>query len=101
MIKSRDVVSKQIFKLAMAGVAASCIGAAVIAAPLSATPKAELISASHDDLGRPINYAPLASGPAVQLGRAGAGEDEDCVKVSNITGSDGRSYPTRGMICAE
>ena len=47
------------------------------------------------------SYAPLAKGPALQLGRAGAGEDEDCVRVTRMVGPDGRVYVTRGLICQD
>lgn len=85
----------------MACVAASCIGAAVIAAPLAANFKAKVLPAHHDSLGRKIKYAPLASGPALQLGRAAEGEDEDCVMVTKMTGPDGHIYVTRGLVCAQ
>ena len=40
-------------------------------------------------------------GPAFQLRRAAAGEDENCVRVTRMVGPDGRVYVTRGLICQE
>ncbi|MBO0734722.1 MAG: hypothetical protein J2P49_10510 [Methylocapsa sp.] len=100
MIDSRFEIGRQFLRYSMAGIAASCLGVAVFAAPLTMTPKARL-----DDPGRAnaakSAFAPLAPGPAFQLGRSGPGEDEDCVRVTRITGPDGRVYVTRGLICQE
>jgi hypothetical protein len=95
MIKSRKAIGRQALKYAMAGIAVSCLGAAVFAAPMTVTPKAKLVRASETK----TVYAPLGRGPAFQLGRAVAGEDEDCVRVTRIVGPDGRVYVTRGLIC--
>jgi hypothetical protein len=37
----------------------------------------------------------------MQLGKASGGEEEDCVKVTRITGPDGSVYATRGLVCAQ
>jgi hypothetical protein len=37
----------------------------------------------------------------LQLGQASGGEEEDCVKVTRITGPDGTIYATRGRVCAQ
>jgi hypothetical protein len=84
----------------LVGITLSCLGAAVFAAPLSMTPRAKLASPSHATTTKSA-YAPLAQGPAFQLGRSAAGEDEDCVRITRITGPDGRIYVTRGLICQE
>jgi hypothetical protein len=86
-------------KFAMAAIAASCLGAAVFAAPMTITPKAKIFSSAHRTSETKPGYAPLGKGPAFQLGRAAAGEDEDCVRVTRIVGPDGRVYVTRGLIC--
>jgi hypothetical protein len=82
-------------------VAASCLGAAVFAAPMTITPKAKIIGPSQRSSDTNSAHAVLSKGPAFQLGRAAAGEDEDCVRVTRIVGPDGRVYVTRGLICQE
>jgi hypothetical protein len=46
-----------------------------------------------------VSLQPLASGPAIQLARATGGASEDCVRVTRMTGPDGKEYPTRGIVC--
>jgi hypothetical protein len=99
MIKSRKVVGRQALKYAMAGIAVSCLGAAVFAAPMTITPKAKAFSQGTSETK--AVYAPLGKGPAFQLDRAAAGEDEDCVRVTRMVGPDGRVYVTRGLICQD
>jgi hypothetical protein len=89
MIKSHKALGRQTLKYAMAGIAVSCLGAAVFAAPMTINSETK------------TSYAPLSKGPAFQLGRATAGEDEDCVRVTRVVGPDGRVYVTRGLICQE
>ncbi len=98
MIKSSENLGKLTFKLVMAGIAVSCLGAAVVAAPLSITPKSKIFPAAQAAQERAA-LAPLATGPAIQLGAANGGEEEDCVKVTRVTGPDGSVYATRGMVC--
>jgi hypothetical protein len=100
MTENRASIKKQAFKYALVGITLSCLGAAVFAAPLSITPRAKLASPSLATATKSA-YAPLAQGPAFQLGRSAAGEDEDCVRITRITGPDGRIYVTRGLICQE
>ncbi len=99
MVKSGESIGMFTFKLVMAGVAVSCLGAAVVAAPLSITPKSKIFAQVQASEER-TSLAPLASGPALQLSQASGGEEEDCVKVTRITGPDGTIYPTRGTVCA-
>ncbi|WP_395696743.1 hypothetical protein [Methylocella sp.] len=102
MSKSRTAIGTQALKVTMAAVATSCLGFAVIAAPVTMTPKAKVAQASAMVEHRSAytqNYAPLASGPALQLSRAAAGEDEDCVRVTRLVGPDGRIYVSRGLVC--
>jgi hypothetical protein len=101
MIKSRKAIGKQALRYAMAGIAVSCLGAAGFAAPMMITPKAKVFSPSQRTAKTKTVYAPLGKGPAFQLGRAAAGEDEDCVRVTRMVGPDGRVYVTRGLICQE
>jgi hypothetical protein len=101
MIETRNALSKQAFKLAMAGIAASCLGAAVVAAPLSFAPEGKFQDAGRQLVEERTAYSGLVKGPAFELGRAAPGEDEDCVQVVRMTGPDGRVYVTRGLICAD
>ena len=94
-------VEKQALKYATVGITLSCLGAAVFAAPLTITPKAKLASPAQHSNETKSAHGPLAQGPAFQLGRSAAGEDEDCVRVTRITGPHGRIYVTRGLICQE
>jgi hypothetical protein len=98
MIKSRKIIGLQALKLTMAAIGVSCLGVAVFAAPMTITPKSKLASNASIVEHRSA-YEPLAEGPAMQLGRAASGEEEDCVRVTRITGPDGRIYVTRGLIC--
>ena len=100
MIKLRKAIGKQALRYAMAGIAVSCLSAVVFAAPMTITPKAKVFSPSRRAETKTV-YAPLGKGPAFQLGRAAAGEDEDCVRVIRMVGPDGRVYVTRGLICQE
>jgi len=99
MIKSRKAIGRQALKYAMAGIAVSCLGAAVFAAPMTITPKAKVFSPARRTSETKTVFSPLGRGPAFQLGRAAAGEDEDCVRVTRMVGPDGRVYVTRGLIC--
>lgn len=101
MTKVHKALGKQAFKLAMSGIAASCLGAAVVAAPMSFTPKWKVQDGSRSLVEERTAFSPLAKGPAFQLDRATAGEDEDCVRVVRMTGPDGRVFVTRGLICAD
>ena len=49
MNKSRKAIGKQALKYAMAGIAVSCLGAAVFAAPMTITPKAKVFSPTPDE----------------------------------------------------
>jgi hypothetical protein len=99
MIKSRIAIGSQALKYAMAGIAVSCLGAAVFAAPMTISPKAKILGTAQRASETKTVFAPLGKGPAFQLGRAAAGEDEDCVRVTRIVGPDGRVYVMRGLIC--
>jgi hypothetical protein len=101
MLTSCKVIGNQALKYAMAGIAVSCLGAAVFAAPMTISPKAKVLGAAQRASGTKALYAPLGKGPAFQLGRAAAGEDEDCVRVTRMVGPDGRVYVMRGLICQD
>lgn len=98
MNKSHNVIGSTALKLTMAAIGVSCLGVAVVAAPMSITPKSKI--AASGMIEHRSSYQPLTQGPAMQLGRAAAGEDEDCVRVTRIAGPDGRIYVTRGLVCA-
>jgi hypothetical protein len=101
MAQSRIAFGKQALKYAMTGIAVSCLGAAVVAAPMTMMPKAKIAGPAQRSEEARTAYPPLGKGPAFQLQRAAPGEDEDCVKVTRIVGPDGRVYVTRGLICQE
>jgi hypothetical protein len=101
MVNSHIMLGRQALKYAMAGIGASCLGAAVFAAPMTVMPKAKIATSAHRTGEAKAAYAPLGKGPAFQLQRAAPGEDEDCVKVTRVVGPDGRVYVTRGLICQE
>jgi hypothetical protein len=98
MNNSRKTIGLQALKFTMAAIGVSCLGVAVFAAPMTITPKSRIAS-NASMVERRSAYEPLAQGPAMQLGRAAAGEDEDCVRVTRVTGPDGRIYVTRGLVC--
>ncbi len=92
MVRTQNRVRKTVVKLSIAAFAFASFGAAV-AAPLALVPRATM---------SPIQTAqlqPLASGPSIQLAKSGAGASEDCVRVTRMTGPDGKEYPTRGIVC--
>ena len=91
MVTTQKRVRKNIVKLSIAAFAFASFGAAV-AAPLTFVPRSH-ISPIHSEL------QPLAAGPAIQLAKAGPGAAEDCVRVTRMTGPDGKEYPTRGIVC--
>ena len=95
MIKSREQFSRNVLKAGMVAIGVSCLGAAVFAAPLSITPRSKVMAPVQEK----TSFPPLASGTAITLAKAGAGEDEDCVRVTKMTGPDGQVYPTRGIVC--
>lgn len=101
MFLPQRALGKQALKYAMAGIAVSCLGAAVFAAPLTITPKAKVTNPALRSGETKTALQPLGTGPAFQLGRAAPGEEEDCVRVTRIAGPDGRIYVTRGLICQE
>lgn len=101
MNQSYKVLGNQALKYAMTGVAVTCLGAAVFAAPLTITPKPNSVGVQPQGHEIKSAFAPLGTGPALQLDRAGAGEEEDCVRVTRIVGPDGRIYVTRGLVCQE
>jgi hypothetical protein len=98
MIKSSEGFGKLTFKVVMAGIAVSCLGAAVVAAPLSVTPKSKIYQQMQVAQERTA-LAPLSAGPSMMLGKASGGEEEDCVRVTRVTGPDGMVYATRGTVC--
>ena len=101
MIKAKAALKRQTFRFAMAGIAASCLGAAVFAAPMTITPRSKISDTGREAVAEKTIFSTLTKGPAFQLSPAGPGEDEDCVRVVRMTGPDGRVFVTRGLICAD
>jgi hypothetical protein len=82
-----------VLALSAAAVAFASFGAAVVAKPFLAHP----IYMAKTQIGE---LQPLAGGPAIQLAKAAPGEREDCVRVTRMTGPDGKEYPTFGLVCS-
>jgi hypothetical protein len=97
MVKTQKRIQRQAIKITVAASALVCFGAVVMAAPFAFATRARLLG--DTGTSQSVKLAPLAVGPAVQLARAGTGEDEDCVRVTKMTGPDGKVYPTRGVVC--
>ena len=94
MVKTQKRIRRTVINLSMAAFAFASLGAVVVAAPFVMTPKSQV---AKTEIG---SLAPLASGPAIQLAKAGPGESEDCVRVTRMTGPDGKEYPTNGIVCS-
>ena len=97
MVTTRKRLRRQVLKLSIAAASFACFGAAVIAAPMSMAPRSLLTDKAST--AQNTRLAPLAVGPVIRLARAGEGEREDCVRVTKMTGPDGKVYPTMGMVC--
>ncbi len=91
MVTTKKRLRRSVAKLAVAAFTFASIGAAC-AAPFLAHP----ITLAKSEIGM---LQPLAAGPSIQLAKAGPGEAEDCVRVTRITGPDGKTVPTFGMVC--
>ena len=95
MVVTRGRIQQQVLKLAIVAGGLSLFGVAVVAAPFALAPRTDF----GTSVPQSAKLAPLGSGPAIQLAKAGAGESEDCVRVTRITGPDGKVYATRGIVC--
>lgn len=92
MVVTRKKFHRSIAKLSVAAAAFACFGAAVVAQPFVA----HSMVLAKTEVGA---LQPLATGPAIQLAKAGGGASEDCVRVTRMVGPDGKEYPTQGMVC--
>ena len=97
MVTTQKRIRRQALKLSMAAVAFAGFGAVVVAAPMTLAPRALITNLNAT--AQSTRLAPLAAGPVIRLARAGEGESEDCVRVTKMTGPDGKVYPTMGMVC--
>lgn len=97
MVTTQKRIRRQALKLAVAAFAFAGFGAVVVAAPFALSPRASF--ADHLNPAVVANLEPLARGPAIQLARASGDEAEDCVRVTKMTGPDGKVYPTMGIVC--
>jgi hypothetical protein len=98
MVTTQKRLQRQALKLSIAAAAFACFGAVVVAAPMTLS-KASIAGISAPVLATKL--VPLGSGPAITLARADQGEGEDCVRVTKMTGPDGKVYPTMGMVCGQ
>ncbi len=94
MIMTSNRLRRAVVQLSVAAFACASLGAAVVAAPYVVAKKVQIAKTQIGEL------APLASGPAIQLAKAGPGEAEDCVRVTRMIGPDGKEYPTNGIVCS-
>lgn len=94
MVATQTRLRKTVLKLSVAAFALASFGAVVVAAPFVFVPRSQV---AKTEIGQ---LRPLAKGPAIQLAKAGPGESEDCVRVTRMTGPDGKEYPTRGIVCS-
>jgi hypothetical protein len=97
MVTTQKRVQRQALKLSIAAAAFACFGAVVVAAPLTLTSKTTVVGSNAPVMATKL--VPLGSGNAIQLARADQGESEDCVRLTKMTGPDGKVYPTMGMVC--
>ena len=91
MVTTSKRLRRNVAKLAVAAFTFASIGAACAAPFLT-----HRISLAKTEIGA---MQPLASGPAIQLAKAGPGESDDCVRVTRMVGPNGKEYPTRGLVC--
>ena len=97
MVTTQKRIQRRALKLALAGFTLTSFGVAAAAAPFW-TPRDMLSAATRVESA---HLTPLAAGPAIQLASAGEGANEDCVRVTKMTGPDGKVYPTRGIVCSD
>ena len=93
MVTTQKRLRSTALKLSIAAFGCATFGAVVLAGPLAFVPRTTVNDVQAASL------QPLASGPALQLAKAKTGESEDCVRVTSMTGADGKQYPTRGLVC--
>ena len=91
MVITSKRLRRSVIKLSVAAFAFASIGAAV-AAPLFVQKNVM----AKTEIGQ---LQSLAKGPAIQLAKAAPGEAEDCVRVTKMTGPNGKEVPTFGMVC--
>jgi hypothetical protein len=93
MVTTQKRLRRTALKLSLAAIGCATFGAVVIAGPSGFVSRSTV---SHEEVA---SLQPLAVGPALQLAKAKTGESEDCVRVTSMTGPDGKQYPTRGLVC--
>ena len=92
MVVTTKRLRRSIVKLSVAAFTFATIGVAA-AAPFLTHP----VVVAKTEIGQ---LQSLATGPAIMLAKAAPGQSEDCVRVTRMTGPDGKEYPTRGIVCA-
>lgn len=100
MVRTQRTIKRTLLKLSLAAVASASLGAAVVAGPMVWGKAISSQATPASTMSRPV-LVPLAAGPAIQLAKAGPGESEDCVRITRLTGPDGKEYPTNGIVCGE
>ena len=92
MVVTSKRLRLSVIKLSVAAFTFASIGAAG-AAPLFVQ---KSVMVAKTEIGQ---LDSLANSPAIQLAKAAPGEAEDCVRVTKMTGPDGKEVPTFGMVC--
>ena len=93
MVTTQKRLRRTALKLSLAAAACATFGAVVLAGPSAFVSRHAMANTAVASL------QPLAVGPALQLAKANGGEAEDCVRITSMTGPDGKQYPTRGLVC--
>jgi hypothetical protein len=92
MVTTQKRLRRSVIGMSVTAALCASFGAVVIAAPFVVAPRSQITEVA--------SLSPLASGPAIQLARAGDGASEDCVRITRVTGPDGKEYPTNGIVCS-
>ena len=91
MVITTKRLHRSILKLSIAATVFASVGVA------AATPfLTHAVVTAKTEIGQ---LQPLAAGPSIQLAKALPGQSEDCVRVTRMTGPDGKEYPTNALIC--
>jgi hypothetical protein len=98
-------IASRTSRIVLALTVATCLCAAVAAAPSAPTSKEDgsaIARSIKTKLGENVDgMRPLGRGPAIRVGRAYDAEDEDCtLAVTQTTDESGRVHVTRGVTCA-
>lgn len=101
MVQRREkFVLTRAARLVLGVTMAAGLGAAVCASPIRSLPAAPSMAPIKVAAVAP-GLQPLGDGPAITVQKSFGRNDEDCVTVTSVKGTDGRVYASRGMVCAQ